>query len=143
MWRTGVEIVGMVEPSNFTGSIQFLRTSDARGYRDMTSIYSYTGNDIPRLLNTDQDPQSGGSAGKVYNVDEPGVTGSGPPGTIYRVRINFVEWVEIDGKHASDDLLWFTRISIIKTSSGDRLAIDVSGDNMAGIGTTPLTWNLQ
>jgi hypothetical protein len=48
-----------------------------------------------------------------------------------------------NGKKCSDDFFWFSRISIVKTAGQDALLSDVPGDNTAGQGSTPLTWNLQ
>jgi hypothetical protein len=64
-------------------------------------------------------------------------------GTIVRVRTNFREWATLNGARVSVDMLWFSRISVIKTSTGDALQNDVSGDNVVGTGSTNLTWNLQ
>jgi hypothetical protein len=47
-----------------------------------------------------------------------------------------------DGKKASDDLFWFSRISIVRTTGTDAISNDVTGDNVAGTGSTALTWNL-
>jgi len=96
----------------------------------------------------DDDPQSGGSGGKVYDVDGPGITltvldPNAPINTIARNRTNFRQWALIDGVKASDDLLWFTRLSIRKTLIGEVLQSGVAGDNVAGSGATNLTWNLQ
>ena len=38
---------------------------------------------------------------------------------------------------------WFARITIVKTAGTDVLGTDVPGDNVAGQGSTPTTWNLQ
>ncbi len=93
----------------------------------------------------DDDPQSGGSGGKVYDLDAPGVGGGFPVGTILRIRTNFRQWATLSsgGNRLSADLQWFSRVSIIKTSGNDALQSDVGGDNVAGTGTTNLSWNLQ
>lgn len=99
----------------------------------------------------DDDPQSGSSGGKVYDLDAPalGSSGAAPVNTILRVRTNFRQWATVrssDGLsdvRVSADKTWFSRISITKTGSGDVLRTDVSGDNVAGNGATALTWNLQ
>lgn len=95
----------------------------------------------------DDNPRSGGSSGKVYDLDAPGIgtTGSAPIGRIVRTRVNFRQWATISGtdNRVSADLQWFSRQSIMKTSTGDVLRTDVPGDNIAGNGTTTLTWNLQ
>ncbi len=93
----------------------------------------------------DDDPQSGGSSGKVYDVDAPG-TGNvpaDPVNTIARLRANFRQWAISGSQKVSDDMNWFSRISVIKTANGDVLSNEIAGDNVAGIGTTNLSWNLQ
>jgi len=97
----------------------------------------------------DDDPQSGGSNGKVYDLDAPGVgtVSSDPTGTIRRKRANYRQWATlgVDGPKVSGstDLLWFSRVSVVKVGSSDQLRSDVSGDNTAGTGSTKLSWNLQ
>jgi hypothetical protein len=93
----------------------------------------------------DDDPQSGGSAGKVYDLDAPGFSPDGNPvGTVVRRRVNFVEYTTVGGHALPGSVLtWYLRQSIIKTSSGDQPLNDISGDNTVGSGSTVLTWNLQ
>ncbi|MGI8835772.1 MAG: hypothetical protein ACR2H4_03940 [Pyrinomonadaceae bacterium] len=74
IWRTGVEIVATVTPSNFTGMIilQRERTSSVR-YADTnngsTQVESLpAADDTSDPLLRDDDPQSGGSAGKIYDL---------------------------------------------------------------------------
>ncbi|MCI0628504.1 MAG: hypothetical protein L0387_43785, partial [Acidobacteria bacterium] len=145
-WGTGVEIRALVTPSNYAGLIILRRHLDAEcRYNNMTLLGGTCGNrDDPSGLR-DEDPQSGGSQGKVYDLDFPRIqTVSGAPiGVIGRFRFNFRQWAEVDGVRVSAFLPWFSRVSIIKTSSGDQLATDVPNDNTSGTGTTPLTWNLQ
>jgi hypothetical protein len=104
---------------------------------DDTSLPSYR----------DDDPQSGGSGGKVYDWDSPGTGNSSNAevGHIRRKRSNYREWAELsNGMKVSGDLYWFSRVSVYKSqSSGDLLKTDISGDNIAGVGTTKTTWNLQ
>ncbi len=140
-------------PSNFGGTIvlkrqrvQSLRYADTtQGSTLVESLPSADDTSDPSLR--DDNPQSGGSAGKVYDLDAPGL-GSGstnPIGMIQRRRTNFTEWATVDGMttRVSSDFTWFSRISIIKTASGDQLRTDVTGDNLAGVGVSPVTWNLQ
>ena len=146
-WSTGVEIVGQVKPSNFTGTIELVRFRNASKYYQGSTLTSEEGliDDTSPLDFLDQDPQSGNSGGKIYDLDAPGftITNPGPVGTIYRRRSNFREVAIIGYSRVSVDLNWYTRISIIKTSSGFDLSSGVTGDNQAGIGATALTWNLQ
>jgi hypothetical protein len=159
LWRTGVEIVGTVTPSNFTRSITIQREIVAtRKYNDMTLTSSVGPCGMPTCPDTsdstlrDDDPQSGASGGKVYDLDAPGIkSASGDPvNTITRVRTNFRQWATMKGsdgttdiKVSAADLQWFSRLSIIKMSSGDVLRTDISGDNVGRTGTTNLSWNLQ
>jgi hypothetical protein len=145
--RNGVEIVATASPSNYTGSITINREVVAtKNYNDMT----LTGSagpfaDTSDASLRDDDPLSGGSSGKVYDLDAPGIgsIASTPLNTILRRRTNFRQWATVGGNRVSTDLTWFQRISIIKTSSGDQLNNDLSGDNTVGTGATNLTWNFQ
>ncbi len=145
-WGTGIELRAFIAPSNYAGLVVLRRRIDAEcRYNNMTLLGgACASRDDPSGLR-DDDPQSGGSQGKVYDLDFPRIqTVSGAPlGVIGRFRINFRQWAEVDGIKVSADFEWFSRVSIIKTSSGDQLATDVPGDNISRVGTTPLTWNLQ
>jgi hypothetical protein len=67
-----------------------------------------------------------------------------PVGTVVRRRINFKLYTTVGNITLPQSVLyWYVRQSIIKTSSGDQLLNDISGDNTVGIGATALTWNLQ
>ncbi|HKV40552.1 MAG TPA: hypothetical protein VJX67_15170, partial [Blastocatellia bacterium] len=160
LWRTGVEIVGTVLPNDYNGLITIQRELDAQSAYNgstLTSTSSLCGpppcTDTSNLPMRDDDPQSGGSGGKVYDLDAPGIATAPTTavGTILRVRVNFHEWATIKASNngvstdlrVSADLGWFHRVSIIKTSSGDILQTDIFGDNTSGLGTTALTWNLQ
>jgi hypothetical protein len=149
LWRTTVEVVGVVRPSNLTGTIVLHRqVVDKRSYDDMTLIDSQSNvpDDSPSEFR-DDDPQSGASGGKVYDLDGPatGSTSQTPINGIRRRRVNYRQWATLgaNGAKLSNDFSWYTRMSIIKTSNGDQLRMDVTGDNVAGVGTTNLTWNLQ
>ena len=146
-WRTGVEIVGTVSPSNFTGTIILQRRIDASRTYNVSTLTSSTDlfPDTSDPTLEDSNPQSGGSNGIVYDLDAPSLANgtSNPVNTLLRVRTNFREWATLNGVPVSYDFLWFSRISVIKTNSGDALSSDVPGDNVAGTGTTNVSWNLQ
>ncbi|HSR51101.1 MAG TPA: hypothetical protein VLV83_09740, partial [Acidobacteriota bacterium] len=92
----------------------------------------------------DDDPQSGGSTGRVYDLDAPAFSVPGSEvGSIRRRRDNFTQWAAFDGMRASSDFHWFFRMSLIETTSGEILHNDVSSDNRLGVGITKQTWNLQ
>lgn len=148
MWRTNVEIVATVLPANFSSPI--VLTRDAIGFckfNDTLPLGCSNNPDPSAPQFRDDDPQSGGSGGKVYDSDAPGHTlgldPNAPLDSIARIRTNFRQWATIDGAKCSDDLMWFSRLSIKKTLIGENLETSVSGDNVAGSGTTNLTWNLQ
>ena len=147
LWRTGVEIVGTVSPSDFAGTIVIQRQVDGTCTYSTATLLSCRGPfpDTSDPAFRDDDPQSGGSAGKVYDLDAPGIgtTANDPANTILRVRTNFRQWATLNGVPVSYDFLWYSRVSVIKSDSGDNLSPDISGDNTSGTGTTNLSWNLQ
>jgi len=147
IWRTGVEIVATVQPSSFSQQIVLQRSRlGFAEFADQTP--SLSGGFLPDTSGDnlrDDDPQSGGSAGHVYDLDAPGVgnAAGNPDGTILRFRSNFQQWATLNGVRISGDIFWFSRVSVIKTSVGDLTRNDLPGDNLAGLGSTALTWNFQ
>ena len=151
LWRTGVEIVGTVSPSNFNGTIILQRQIDY--------TCTYTGadgsvldgpcvSDAPDISDTSLlDESPGTSAGQAFDLDAPGLgpSPSAPLGTILRIRTNFHQWATLgDGTtRVSDDFQWYSRISVVNASPGVGLQTDIGGDNIAGVGTTKTSWNLQ
>ena len=147
----GVEFAGAVSPTTYTGAITLKRK--------VTSVACYFGNtsqdcglppppfdDTSNASLLDTDPQSGGSAGKVYDLDSPGIDGSSlSPDTTKRIRINFTEYaVDAGGDQVSPDFNWFARVTCTENSSGTvSFGSDVSGDNQVGNGATKTSWNLQ
>jgi hypothetical protein len=92
----------------------------------------------------DSNPQSGGSNGKVYSVDAPGIGPSLADGNTYRARLNFFAWGELpDVTAVSPNYSFYLRVSCQKTANGFVFINDVPGDNQIGVGSTPTTWNLQ
>ena len=147
-WSTGIEIVGTVLPSNFSGKVILKReVLGAKVFFDMTLIKTTPqGDDTSNPLFRDDDPQSGGSNGKVYDLDGPGIgADTSPVGSIIRQRANFREYATVDGNQVSGDLATYSRVSVKKTSNNTIVQVqaDISNDNEAGTGTTNLTWNLQ
>jgi hypothetical protein len=111
------------------------------GHSDTTSA------DDTSLSNwRDDDPQSGGSAGKIYDLDIPGFGGI-PLNQTYRVRQNFSAYAVLDSSSntvpASDQFAWYSAVSCTQTDNGLVLNFDVANDNQANVGTIPLSWNLQ
>jgi hypothetical protein len=92
----------------------------------------------------DSNPQSGGSAGKVYDLDAPGKHPPSVDGKTYRLRVNFSTYAaQPDGTAISPSYNFYVRLSCTQTSSGYQLVNDVAGDNQIGPGTTKTSWNLQ
>ena len=150
-WRTGVEIMGTVFPSFYTGMITIKRTIiDARWYNynnaNPVDSWSNVPDNTPDPFLRDDDPQSGYSSGKVYDLDAPFMASgsNNPMGFVWRRRVNFLQWATLpDGTPVSGNLYWYSRLSIIKQSGGDQKETTFSDDNLAGLGTTALSWNLQ
>jgi hypothetical protein len=150
-WVTPVEVVGHVAPSTYTGNIIIRRQLlGVYVYDNCTLVQSQgPGDDTSQYPLYDWDPQSGGSAGKVYDTDEPGILpqSSNTVNHVYHFRANFYEYAQttINGvvKTVSSNLNWFARVSYLKTSSGSQLSTTISGDNIAGTGTTKTSCNLQ
>jgi hypothetical protein len=150
-WVTPVEVVGNVVPSTYTANIIIRRQLlgvyvydnctlvSSQGPRDDTSLYPLY----------DWDPQSGGSAGKVYDTDEPGIKpqSGDTVNHVYHYRANFYQYAQttINGvvRTVSSNLNWCARVSYLKTSGGSQLSTTISGDNIAGTGTTKTSCNLQ
>jgi hypothetical protein len=151
LFRTGVEIVGTVYPTSYAASIIFRRLIvQSRAYHDtveLTELRKDNEMDPYDPGIQDQDPQSGGSGGKVYDLDAPGIgtADNDPIGYIIRKRANYREWAELpNGTKVSVDLNWFSRLSVIRTGqTTEALRTDITGDNIAAAGSTPTTWNLQ
>jgi hypothetical protein len=147
-WGNGVELVGTVAPKNFDKKVNLDRARVGVAYFLGVNNSPETGNsggaqgDTSNPVLRDDDPRPNG---KIYDYDAPGI--ALPPsmavGTPRRQRINLREFAMYNGKKCSDDFFWFSRISIVKTAGQDALLSDVPGDNTAGQGSTPLTWNLQ
>jgi hypothetical protein len=148
-----VEFVGTVTPGGYAGTITLLRNIVSAGQfggaAGSTSVppNNPPGPDNSDPLNRDDNPQPGGT---VYDLDAPAIGPSGP-GTIVRLRYNFLEYAVLasDSNNTQIGTLdWYSRTSCTKDPSDptDTTAIfstDVAGDNQAGSGTTNLSWNLQ
>ncbi len=155
-WRNGMEIIGTVAPSNFAETVIL--------YRSIDDAYLYVGSTLGGCKSTtipqcsispddtnggairDDDPQSGGSCGKVYDLDASGIASkpANSVGNILRRRTNFHQWSTVDdGMRVSTDYIWYAWVSILKTATGDVLSATVINNNVAGSGVTNLTWDLQ
>jgi hypothetical protein len=148
LWRNGVELVGTISPSSYTGAVRLSRKIVGGHTYNGSANYlpAPVGDDTSDVTLRDDDPQSGGSGGKVYDLDAPGVAPSAahPVGTILRMRVNFAQYAESpQGYRLSPDFAWYHRISVKKTATGNVLDTTIAGDNKASAGMTNTTWNLQ
>jgi hypothetical protein len=163
LWRHAVEIVGTILPSNFSESVILQRQVVAtNSWNENNTLVSNAGCDPPQptpCLDTsfpqyrDDNPQSGNSGGRVYDIDSPGssLQPTAPIGLIRRRRTNFLQWATISQLQSgltsnvriSPDIQWYQRLSIEKTRSGVQVNIDLLNDNQVGSGTTLLSWNFQ
>jgi hypothetical protein len=165
----GVEIVGTVSPSNYAGTITLRRSMAASAppgalyigqepydtpYFTQPPYRPANADDTsdPRLL--DAAPQSctttngitSCSTGRVYDIDAPGI--GLMSADIYRYRANFIEYAVLGNGGstvtASTNFAWWARVSCTQDQNGTLLlSTDVSNDNKAGTGTTPISWDLQ
>jgi hypothetical protein len=143
-----IEYVGAVTPSNYQGTIVLRRSYAAASFVNQQSANSSNGDDTSVSYNR---VDTATAAGHVYDLDAPGVFPAPPPGVpsdIARVRQNFVEYAVLDSQSSStlvsNQLQAFQRSSCTGIySQTAAFANDVPGDNTAGLGTTPLTWNLN
>ena len=111
---------------------------------------NFPSNDTSQDKARDDDPQSGNSHGKVYDLDAPGPRDVFPSGTIRRFRGNFSEFAVLDDPNnmlpVSDAVPWFARVSCKTDASDPRiisLASDIIGDNQGGQGVTSLSISLK
>jgi hypothetical protein len=142
----GYETIGYLTPSIYAGNVTLHRYIVSRSiYTNSTNGGNLMpGDDTSPPEWRDDNPQSGGSAGKVYDLDDPVVAPLSVDGNTYRTRINFYAYAELpDGTQISPNYYFFVRLSCTKTAFGYQFVSDVTGDNQIGSGTTPLTWNLQ
>jgi hypothetical protein len=143
----GFETIGTINPSIYTGYVILHR------YRISGSTWVNSGNEIPygsqddtsKTAFRDDNPQSGSSNGRVYDLDAPTVAPVSIDGNTYRVRLNFYAYATLgDGiTRISPAYYFYVRLSCTRTAFGYQFVSDVSGDNQVGSGTSSLSWNLQ
>lgn len=150
-----VELDGQVQPSGYGGTLTLKRTIVSNGG------YAGTGGSTivspaPRVNGADdtssanlRDDNPSSSGGYIYDLDAPGVSFSPPnPTYILRFRVNLQEYATLDSDSSNTKigtLNWCERSSCKLSSNGisGAFSSDVSGDNTAAVGTTPISWNLQ
>jgi hypothetical protein len=147
----GVELVGTVTPSNYTGLVTLNRSivSDATflgqvSYNDPGLKPPGPDNSVPSLVNN---TVGSGGPGQVFDLDPPGVGPGQSVSAPERYRTNFQEYAVL-GDRTSNTVVGAPFPYYVAVSCGGTLdapAVDktVAGDNVAKQGVIPLTWNLQ
>ena len=129
-WGRGSELIGNVAPSDFdpgefAGLLRLVRwTTSGNWFRgpEGNELYHEEGahEDTSDYTLRDDDPQSGGSNGRLYDIDAPGMQWwHAPPDTVFRGRVNFEEWADYDLVRCSEKKPWYTRQSYKKTGPCD------------------------
>jgi hypothetical protein len=142
----GSEMIGALTPATYSGNVILHRYILNGAYYKYSSLYppgNISGKDDTSDSSfRDDNPQSGGSAGRIYDLDAPGL---GPPDVnVYRVRLNFYAWAALpDGTRISPYLNYYVRLSCAWTGTQYVFNNDVTNDNQIGSGTTLTSWNLQ
>lgn len=146
----GFETIGTITPSNYTGNVTLHRTLlNQKLYVNSTDAGGERGPNVDDTSPSnflDVNPQSGGSAGKVYDLDGPSLAPASFDGNVYRYRTNFSADATLsDGSIASPSpgYFFYVRFSCQLVGPGYVFVNDVPGDNQIGLGSTPTTWNLQ
>ena len=144
----GYETVGTISPSTYTGKVIIHRivvssaVYENTAYLGVVEPANYDDTSDPEYQ--DQDPQSGGSNGKVYDLDVP--TLGAPDNNTYRLRVNFYTYAALaNGTIISPYYYFYARLSCTTTTGTSvyQFGSDVSGDNQIGSGNTNISWNLQ
>lgn len=154
--RTAVEIVGTVSPQNYQGKIILSRTKQvavfAGGFPQPVRGLNALPGDLSFSNARDDDPTPNG---KIYDFDAPGFPAIPNAGLVTNYRLNLQQFailggqpddqnaVVVGGKKASSNLNWFSRTSPVNRGGDDVLDTTYPGDNISGLGTTPLTPDLQ
>lgn len=156
-----VELKGLVHPSDFSDTISFGRDNvDEYVAEALNGHYSVlvdnqgktrgfepSGNDSPPTSFQDINPRPNGA---IYDIDTPGEyqhrADNLSHGTIRLIRLNFKQYAFWRGRRCSDDFLWFSRTTILRTFDEYELPtfdfLDRQGfshDNACGPGSTSLT----
>ncbi len=150
-WGIGCLYRGQVHPSNFVpaqfgGTFLLRRTLDSGAYyggaNGETAGDPVTAHqDVENPAARDDDPQSGGSNGWIYDWDFPGLYAFYAAETdIIRVRLNFTEYAEYQGHRCSNNLQAFTRQSYHKTGRTQLGANFSTGSGTFTLTDTNSTW---
>ncbi|HLH09410.1 MAG TPA: hypothetical protein VKW78_19385 [Terriglobales bacterium] len=142
----GNQVTGSIVPAAYSGTVIIHRwiMNDAEYTNSAQTGSSSNEDDTSSPTYRDDNPQSGGSAGKVYDLDAPGKGDIPADGNVYRYRGNFYAYATLaDGTRISPYYNYFVRVSCKNTGSGPQFDNSLPGDNTVQAGTTLTTWNFQ
>ena len=150
----GAEFGGQCNPSSWDQDVILKRYGgDVGGFfhkywRESTLRSSAPANydDTSPAAYRDDDPQSGGSGGKVYDVDAPGVWDQARErdGAAWRNRCNFRAKAYWNGRLCSAPFEWYTAQSWKYQNNTWSMSGGIGGDNTQATGQlSSLEWNLQ
>jgi len=157
----GVETVGQVNPSTYTGLVTITKGMSGVAVQGSSNnpLKTLSGDDtnpIPQLFSND--PTASTPKGFIYDLDLPGPNPLTPP---YRTRINFTAYATLgDGSDRSKSngspkkgkqlasLTYYVAASCTNDTNPNNIypifSNDVTGDNQAGtLGPIKTTWNLK
>lgn len=146
----GCEFIGEVNPPDFDLELMLDRDTDGRTYKgsngdqlDISIEYSGTvppGNDTSGSEWRDDAPQSGGSMGKVYDIDYPGTftNNNDPANYIRRNRMNAKCFAVYQNVRASEFYEWYSKQSYKKTGSSS--SGTATGGSSNTLQDTDQTW---
>ena len=146
----GYQVTGVVTPSDYTGQITLRRTATSTAiFRDpplgSPNINTAAQDDTSSAAYLDSVPQSGGSAGKIYDLDDPGYQmSSADKNTVRRTRDNFRSYAVLGSSSstalASANLSFYVRLSCTLDGPGNpSFDHTYSSDNNAGLGSVSLS----
>ena len=144
----GVELVGTVTPSNYSGTITLQRNFlGGTGYIGSGSPTNFPAQ--PDNSNIEFEVTTPSAAGHVYDLDAPNIN---PNTLVSRARYNFQEYALLgvpadppnNPPQVGSGFPYYARMSCGTDVNGNPVFNNaVNGDNQAGGGVTLLTWNLQ
>lgn len=164
MIGNAAEFAGRVMPSDFQQNVKLVRdcVGEYEGY--LVPGYSLYERKCETAIPRGQEPNVNDPSpdcvrdddprpmGVVYDVDTPGLQmgygvagGMNPTGTIIIKRLNFLQFAIFGRKRCSNDFSWYSRTTVIKTSSPGSAYYDFHNrpgtmfDNSLGTGLTTIS----
>jgi hypothetical protein len=140
----GTELIGQVTPANYSGMVTLQRNwvNGAVWGNTTNTGNTFTGTDNS---NSALEVTTPTSSGNIYDLDAPGINGAN--GVILSARYNFLEYPVLAGTKSQQvgnqfalGLAYYARVSC---DAGPAFDNTYPGDNQAGLGATPTSYNIQ